>query len=56
MGCMSSQMDFEMKEGQPLVEAPTKISMNDRGIGSGSGNNNEEEEEDQWWSDPKAKK
>ena len=57
MGCMSSQMDFEMKNGQPLVEAPTKISMNDRG---GNNNNNnveeEEEEEDPWWSDPKAKK
>jgi len=58
MGCMSSQMDFEMKEGQPLVEAPTKISMNDRGISGNNNNNNEEEEEeeDKWWSDPKAKK
>lgn len=53
---MSSQMDFEMKNGQPLVEAPTKISMNDRGGNNNNNNNNVEEEEDPWWSDPKAKK
>jgi len=45
IGCMSSQMDFEMKEGQPLVSAPTKINM-DRG-------NTDDDAEDPWWADPK---
>jgi len=47
LGCASSQMDFEMKEGQPLASAPTKTNM-DRG--------NDDDEEDPWWADPKAKK
>jgi hypothetical protein len=45
MGCMSSQMDFEMKEGQPLVSAPTKINMV-RG-------NTDDVAEDPWWADQK---
>jgi len=48
MGCMSSQMDVEMKEGQPLVRAPTVLKM-DRGGGA------DDEEEDDWWKDPRDK-
>ena len=45
MGCASSQMDVEMKEGQPLASAPTKVSMNRGG--------DDDDEEDGWWADPK---
>jgi len=44
LGCASSQMDFELKEGQPLATAPTRKNMN-------RGSN--DDEEDPWWADPK---
>ena len=44
MGCMSAQMEYEMKEGQPLAAAPTKQRM-DRGDLDGG----DEDPEDAWW-------
>lgn len=41
LGCASSQMDFEIKEGQPLATAPSLIGM-DRGNENGDA-------EDVWW-------
>ena len=46
MGCMTTQMDVELKEGKPLASAPTKVNM-DRGGG------NDDDDEDAWWSNPK---
>lgn len=50
LGCASSQMDFELREGQPLATAPTRKNM-DRG--GGATTDGESEEEDPWWADPK---
>jgi hypothetical protein len=39
-GCMTAQMDVELKEGQPLLEVPKVTSM-DRG--------GEADEGEKWW-------
>jgi hypothetical protein len=44
MGCASAQMEKEIKDGQPLVSAPVKKSM-DRG----AGDQEEEDDADNWW-------
>jgi hypothetical protein len=41
-GCMTAQMDVELKEGQPLVQAPKAIQM-DRGVPA------TDEPGTQWW-------
>lgn len=43
MGCASSQMDVEMKEGKPLVRPPRRLNM-DRG-----GDNDGDNDEEKWW-------
>jgi len=50
MGCMSAQMDVELKEGQPLVSEPQKITM-DRG-----GDVDVDAGDDNWWHDPTQKR
>jgi hypothetical protein len=44
IGCATSQMDYELKEGQPLASPPITKQM-DRG------GNNGEDEDDPWWKD-----
>jgi hypothetical protein len=48
MGCMSTQMDVEMKQGQPLVSQPTKQIMQ-RG---GDDTLDDDEDPDAWWKKP----
>ena len=45
-GCMSAQMDVELKEGQPLVAVPKAMRM-DRGVPA-----DDNDEEVQWWHKP----
>jgi hypothetical protein len=47
MGCMSAQMDHEMKAGEPLASAPTKRAM-DRG----DGGTLDDDDADAWWKKP----
>ena len=47
MGCMSAQMDVEMKKGQPLPEVPKAIKM-DRGDTT----DNDDDDPDAWWKKP----
>lgn len=51
MGCASAQMDFELKEGQPLASAPVKKAMN-RGIGDAV---DDDDDPDAWWKSNKDK-
>jgi hypothetical protein len=46
---MSAQMDYEMKEGQPLAEAPTKVQME---RGGDEGTLDDDDDADVWWKKP----
>lgn len=49
MGCMSAQMDHELKVGKPLASPPT-IKKMDRGGGDADGTTNAaDDDEDSWW-------
>lgn len=50
MGCMSAQMDHEMKEGQPLATPPRKKEM-DRGDDENT--LDDDEDPDAWWKQKK---
>lgn len=50
MGCMSAQMDHELKVGKPLARPPVKKAM-DRGDGDGT--LNDEDDPDAWWKEKK---
>ena len=50
-GCMSAQMEYELKEGQPLPQAPKKARM-ERGE---PGTLDDDENEDAWWKKPPPK-
>ena len=45
MGCMSAQMDHEIKEGQPLQSKPVVSQRMDRGL-------DDDDDEDAWWKKP----
>ena len=47
MGCMTAQMDYELKEGTPHAVAPKSTTM-DRGEGT----LDNEDDEDAWWKKP----
>jgi len=52
MGCMSAQMDHEMKEGQPLASPPVKQRMDRGGDFNGDNDDGDDDDEDKWWKKP----
>jgi hypothetical protein len=50
MGCMSAQMDHELKVGKPLASPPT-IKKMDRG-GPADDDDDADTDSDSWWKKP----